>query len=91
MIDEGVHPMTMYFPLVVHGGFLIEPTESESRDGLDTFIATMRRLAAAGQGGRRRVLHRRAAPRPAPAARRDARRPPSGAALAPARSNLRSG
>jgi glycine dehydrogenase subunit 2 len=31
MIDEGYHPMTMYFPLVVHGAMLIEPTESESR------------------------------------------------------------
>ena len=29
MIDEGYHPMTMYFPLVVHGAMLIEPTESE--------------------------------------------------------------
>ena len=33
MIDEGYHPMTMYFPLVVHGAMLIEPTESESRIG----------------------------------------------------------
>ncbi len=32
MIDEGYHPMTMYFPLVVHGAMLIEPTESESKD-----------------------------------------------------------
>jgi hypothetical protein len=31
MIDEGYHPMTMYFPLVVHGAMLIEPTESESK------------------------------------------------------------
>jgi hypothetical protein len=29
MIDEGYHPMTMYFPLVVHGAMLIEPTETE--------------------------------------------------------------
>ena len=29
MIDEGFHPMTMYFPLVVHGAMLIEPTETE--------------------------------------------------------------
>ena len=32
MIDEGYHPMTMYFPLVVHGAMLIEPTESESKE-----------------------------------------------------------
>ena len=41
MIDEGYHPMTMYFPLVVHGAMLIEPTETESRASLDHFIATM--------------------------------------------------
>lgn len=44
MIDEGFHPMTMYFPLVVHGAMLIEPTESESKASLDLFIATMRDL-----------------------------------------------
>ncbi len=45
MIDEGYHPMTMYFPLVVHGAMLIEPTESESKSSLDQFIATLRFLA----------------------------------------------
>ncbi len=45
MIDEGYHPMTVYFPLVVHGAMLIEPTESESKLSLDLFIATMRDLA----------------------------------------------
>ena len=45
MIDEGYHPMTMYFPLVVHGAMLIEPTESESKQELDRFIASMRGLA----------------------------------------------
>nr|MCS5604188.1 aminomethyl-transferring glycine dehydrogenase subunit GcvPB [Alphaproteobacteria bacterium] len=45
MIDEGFHPMTMYFPLVVSGAMLIEPTESESKDSLDQFIASMRHLA----------------------------------------------
>jgi glycine dehydrogenase subunit 2 len=51
MIDEGYHPMTVYFPLVVHGAMLIEPTESESRLSLDQFIATLRGLAAAARGG----------------------------------------
>lgn len=51
MIDEGYHPMTMYFPLVVHGAMLIEPTESESRASLDLFIATMRDLAIAATTG----------------------------------------
>ena len=51
MIDEGYHPMTIYFPLVVHGAMLIEPTESESRATLDLFIATMRDLAMAAKAG----------------------------------------
>ena len=51
MIDEGYHPMTMYFPLVVHGAMLIEPTESESRASLDLFIATLRDLVMAAQRG----------------------------------------
>jgi hypothetical protein len=38
LIDEGYHPMTMYFPLVVHGAMLIEPTETESKATLDQFI-----------------------------------------------------
>ncbi len=51
MIDEGYHPMTMYFPLVVHGAMLIEPTETESKRGLDDFIAVMRRLAESVKAG----------------------------------------
>jgi glycine dehydrogenase subunit 2 len=51
MIDEGYHPMTIYFPLVVHGAMLIEPTESESKAALDLFIATMRDLAMAALRG----------------------------------------
>src|ERR1700684_886873 len=44
MIDEGYHPMTMYFPLVVHGALLIEPTETESKDSLDRFISVVKAL-----------------------------------------------
>lgn len=51
MIDEGFHPMTMYFPLVVHGAMLIEPTESESKASLDLFIAALRDLAMAAKDG----------------------------------------
>jgi glycine dehydrogenase subunit 2 len=51
MIDEGFHPMTMYFPLVVHGAMLIEPTETESRQELDRFIAALRALAGAAKAG----------------------------------------
>ncbi|HZV09410.1 MAG TPA: aminomethyl-transferring glycine dehydrogenase subunit GcvPB, partial [Novosphingobium sp.] len=51
LIDEGFHPMTVYFPLVVHGAMLIEPTETESRDGLDRLIASMRSLAGRAHAG----------------------------------------
>ncbi|HXZ15241.1 MAG TPA: aminomethyl-transferring glycine dehydrogenase subunit GcvPB, partial [Roseiarcus sp.] len=53
MIDEGFHPMTVYFPLIVHGAMLIEPTESESKAGLDRFIMTLRDLAFAAKSGDR--------------------------------------
>jgi len=51
LIDEGYHPMTVYFPLVVHGAMLIEPTESESKASLDLFIAALRDLAFAAKAG----------------------------------------
>ncbi len=51
MIDEGFHPMTMYFPLVVHGALLIEPTESESKGSLDLFVATLRDLVMRAKRG----------------------------------------
>ncbi len=51
MIDEGYHPMTMYFPLVVQGALLIEPTETESKYSLDQFIACLRDLTAAAKNG----------------------------------------
>ncbi len=45
LIDEGFHPMTMYFPLVVHGAMLIEPTETESKEAIDQFCDTVLSLA----------------------------------------------
>jgi glycine dehydrogenase subunit 2 len=51
LIDEGYHPMTMYFPLVVHGAMLIEPTETESRAELDRFCDALESVARrAAQG-----------------------------------------
>jgi glycine dehydrogenase subunit 2 len=41
----------VYFPLVVHGALLIEPTETESKATLDKFIAVMRALAAEAKAG----------------------------------------
>jgi len=51
LIDEGFHPMTMYFPLVVHGAMLVEPTESESKQSLDHFIDSMLDLATDAKAG----------------------------------------
>ena len=51
MIDEGFHPMTVYFPLIVHGAMLTEPTESESKESMDVFIDTLRALAADAKAG----------------------------------------
>ncbi len=51
LIDEGFHPMTMYFPLVVHGAMLIEPTECESKATLDSFIAALRSIAERARAG----------------------------------------
>lgn len=69
LIDEGFHPMTMYFPLVVHGAMLIEPTETESKASLDQFIATMRALVKAALDGETERFHQ--APRFAPRRRLD--------------------
>ncbi len=52
MIDEGYHPMTMYFPLVVHGAMLIEPTESESKESLDRFIHVLHTMAEEVKAGK---------------------------------------
>jgi glycine dehydrogenase subunit 2 len=51
LIDEGFHPMTVYFPLVVHGAMLVEPTETESKAGLDRLIASLRSLAERAKAG----------------------------------------
>jgi glycine dehydrogenase subunit 2 len=45
LIDNGIHPMTVYFPLVVKGSMLIEPTETENKVTLDHFISVMRHVA----------------------------------------------
>ncbi|MBB5517882.1 aminomethyl-transferring glycine dehydrogenase subunit GcvPB [Amphiplicatus metriothermophilus] len=51
MIDEGYHPMTTYFPLVVRGAMLIEPTESESRQELDLFCDALLSIARRAKAG----------------------------------------
>ena len=51
LIDEGYHPMTMYFPLVVHGAMLIEPTETESKQELDRFCDALEAIAVRAAAG----------------------------------------
>jgi len=51
LIDEGYHPMTMYFPLVVHGAMLIEPTETESKAELDAFAGALLSIAERARAG----------------------------------------
>jgi glycine dehydrogenase subunit 2 len=45
LIDHGYHPPTIYFPLIVPGALMIEPTESESKDELDAFCEAMLQIA----------------------------------------------
>jgi glycine dehydrogenase subunit 2 len=51
LIDEGFHPMTMYFPLVVHGAMLIEPTETEPKVEIDRLCDAILALAVAAKAG----------------------------------------
>jgi glycine dehydrogenase subunit 2 len=68
LIDEGFHPMTMYFPLVVHGAMLVEPTETESKASLDQFIGALRSVAERAKAGDQSL---KAAPVHAPRRRLD--------------------
>ncbi len=51
LIDEGFHPMTVYFPLVVHGAMLVEPTETESKASIDQFITAFRSVTERALAG----------------------------------------
>ena len=45
LMDFGIHPPTIYFPLVVPEALMIEPTETETKERLDEFVAAMRAIA----------------------------------------------
>jgi glycine dehydrogenase subunit 2 len=68
LIDEGFHPMTVYFPLVVHGAMLVEPTETESKAALDQFITALASVAMRAKAGDPSL---KSAPHFAPRARLD--------------------
>jgi len=44
LLDFGIHPFTVYFPLIVHGAMMIEPTETESKETLDSFVEAMKEI-----------------------------------------------
>jgi glycine dehydrogenase subunit 2 len=45
LIDHGFHPPTIYFPLIVSGALMIEPTETESRESIEEFVKAMKAIA----------------------------------------------
>ena len=49
LLDHGIHPPTMYFPLIVHEALMIEPTETETKETLDEAIAVLRALYETAQ------------------------------------------
>lgn len=68
LIDRGFHPPTVYFPLTVEEGMLIEPTETESLETLDAFADTLIEIAAEAEADPELV---KGAPRLAPVRRLD--------------------
>jgi glycine dehydrogenase subunit 2 len=44
LLDYGVHPFTIYFPLIVHGAMMIEPTETESKETIDEFVEILKTI-----------------------------------------------
>ncbi len=76
LLDYGYHPPTIYFPLVVHGALMIEPTETETPESLDGFVEAMIAIAKEAQENPQLV---KTAPHTTPVARLDeasaARRP----------------
>lgn len=57
LIERGFHPMTVYFPLVLPGTMLIEPTETENKEAMDRFITVMKDIAADVKAGKEDEFH----------------------------------
>lgn len=68
LLDFGFHAPTVYFPLIVHEALMIEPTETETRETLDAFIAAMRQIAQEARENPQVVLE---APHDTPVGRLD--------------------
>lgn len=57
MMDYGIHPPTVYFPLIASEAIMIEPTESESKDVLDNFVEIMEKIAQEAKENPQLVLN----------------------------------
>ncbi len=57
LVEYGIHPMTIFFPLVVQGAMLIEPTETEGKETIDRFVDTMIYIAKEVKEGRGDRFH----------------------------------
>jgi len=57
LVEFGIHPMTVFFPLVVQGAMLIEPTETETKETIDNFINTMLYIADQCESGNSDKFH----------------------------------
>lgn len=57
LVEYGMHPMTVFFPLVVQGAMLIEPTETETKEMVDEFINAMIFIAKEAEEGRGEIFH----------------------------------
>jgi glycine dehydrogenase subunit 2 len=68
ILDEGIHPPTIYFPLIVEEALMVEPTETETRETLDRFIGVMRDIADRATTDPEAI---RSAPRTTPVGRLD--------------------
>ena len=68
LLDHGFYAPTIYFPLIVHEAIMIEPTETETRETLDAFVAALRAVHAEGMADPERV---RSAPHDLPVRRLD--------------------
>jgi len=56
MLDEGIHPPTMYFPIIIKEALMIEPTETESMESLNQFVEIMKMIIREAQETPSRLL-----------------------------------
>ena len=68
LIDQGFHPPTIYFPLIVKEAMMIEPTETESKETLDSFISAMKKIAKTAETNPEQIKN---APQSTPVSRLD--------------------